>query len=85
MGRGHFERRGSTAHAKDFRYDMTEKSLSCAVELTDSQLNLPHETKNGKIRKRTKKDFSEKKTVHGGSLEEEGESVVGKICEIGEL
>jgi len=34
---------------------MIQEFLTCTEKLTDSQLNLPHGTKNRKIRKRTKK------------------------------
>jgi len=56
----------------------------------ESQINLPHGTKNKKVMKRTKnkenRDAQKKRSSHdvrGVSPEAERESMVGKICERG--
>jgi len=61
----------------------------CAQKLANSQLNLPHGTKQKRVMKRTKnrkqdgqKKWSSRK-VRGVSADAGRESVVGKICERG--
>jgi len=74
----------------NIRYDTIRYSIfMCAQKLTNSQLNLPHGTKQKRVMKKlkTKKQDAQKKwsshKVLGVGPEAGRESMVGKICERG--